>query len=141
TDVGEWFKSAAGLEHVIMAAAPGKAAPAAGPVEVACGFDPSGAPVAAVEIRSSAGLTHLTPPRLAPVRLQAAANERLHVKTRFTKPIPPFESDTDPVTGGAVALQPGDLGLSLVTVDATGRRRAGAASLQVRLRYTPDGDG
>jgi hypothetical protein len=141
TDVGEWFKSAAGLEHVIMAAAPHEAPPAAGPVEVTCDFDPSGAPVAAVEIRSSTGVTHLTPPRFAPVRLQAATNERLHVKTSFTRAIPPFESDTEPLTGSALGLQPRHLGLALVTVDATGRRRAGAASLQVRLRYLPLGDG
>ncbi len=142
TDVGDWFKATPGLQHVIMAASPKQAAASvAGPVEVACGFDPSGAPVAAVEIRSTAESAHMTPPRLAPVRLQAAANDRLHVKTSFTKRIPPFECDTGPVSGGALALRPGDLGLALVRVDATGRKRAGAASLQVRLKYIPSGDG
>lgn len=145
TDVSDWFPSNSGLEHMMSAASPVQAAspvaPAAGPVEVSCDFDAADAPVGAVEIRSSSGTAHLAPPRLAPARIEAAPGERLRVKTVFTKGGAAYESESEPVSGRTCSLRPGNLGLAMVTVDATARRRAGATSMQLRISYTPRGDG
>jgi hypothetical protein len=143
TDVSDWFTSGSGLDHMMMAGGTSlaSAAPTASPVEIVCGFDTAGAPVAMVEIKSTVGSTRLTPPRLAPARLDATPGEQLGVKTTYTTGGAPYETRTDAVAGRTCTLTPAHLGLAMITVDATARKRAGAVSAQIQIRYTPQEGG
>jgi hypothetical protein len=95
--------------------------------------------VVLVEVKSSAASTRLTGPRLAPARLDAVRGERLHLKTTYATGGAAYEAETRELASHTCTLVPADLGLAMVTIDATERRRRGASSLQLRLKYTPAG--
>lgn len=146
TDVGAWFAKGGGLEHVQMVGVPigGQPQPQPEPkaMKVRLGFDAKGAPVVYVQATCGKAVETLRSPAFSPVTLSAVeAGQPLIVKTAYTTGGPPYETKlTSPGPEGWV-LTPGDLGIALVTLDATARRKAGAKAAQVRVHYRPSGAG
>jgi hypothetical protein len=143
TDVADWFRAGSGLTHVVTAGSTtnerARSMPSA--VDVTTTFDAAGAPVALVEVASTSGRTHLAGPRLGSSRVDALPDEMLVLKTTYTVGGAPYETRTGSIGAGRYALTPADLGLAMVTVDGTERRRAGASSLQIAIKYLPNGLG
>lgn len=154
TDVGDWFASGAGLEHIqVVTATIGDVQPTAqssGPspsaptqpstpsFTVRIGFDTKDAPLAFIQVSCGEAQAVLRGASFDAVTLAGApAGQPLIVKTSYTMSGPPFETTLPPASAAGWTLSPSDVGLAQVVADATARRAAGAREVRVRVRYRP----
>lgn len=139
-DVGRWLRGSPGLH--VLDAGPGpvedQPVAAATQVPVTLGFEAQDAPLARVEVTTAGGTAVLAAPFEGPVTVPDG--DSLAVTTRYTGGGPAF-SATVPRDGGPWRLSPADLGLTEVTVDATGLHEAGAATVDADVFYQPEDRG
>jgi len=137
TDVSSWFVGANGLEHVRpVGLTIEPSSPSAGSVVVRLGFEGGHAKIAFVQVTAGSSSEVLRGPGFSPVTL-TTTGQPLVVKTNYTVGGPPYEAALERPGEGGWSLSPNDLGLVQVTLDGTARRKAGATSAQVRVRYRP----
>lgn len=129
-DIGAWFQ--AGQGRVVWSSTRPLASPPR-TVRVQLGFDPQGAPIAFIELR---GATHATlrPPMFAHATVAPRDGATLEILTHFTQGCAPFHHQIH-VPCPEIELHPAHLGLTLVEVDATPRRAAGAQKLTLTIRH------
>jgi hypothetical protein len=101
----------------------------------------AGAPVAFVEARGPASTAVLRGPDFAAAIFAAPVGSSIRIVSRYTDGGPAYESEIVWAGGAGFALGPADLGLARVTIDASGRKAAGAQSLAAKVTYSPSGSG
>jgi len=141
-DISSWFPEGKGIEHLRMVGSEigaGVKPPSSAAVRLS--FDARKTPVAFVHVTKGKDSQVLRSPGFSPVTFTlTTVGEPLISRTNYTVGGPPYESTALCAEGGW-SLGPPDLGLALVTVDATARRKAGATSARVRVHYRPSGGG
>jgi hypothetical protein len=133
-DVADWFAKG-GKASVLTAPEQPRARPAPSTVTVKAGFSAVDAPIAFIEVAGDGPPAVLRAPAWQAVTVNASG--RLRLKVRYTSGAPPFETDLE-ASGGERKLQLEELGVAQVTLDASGRKAAGATQLKVDVVYERD---
>ena len=144
TDVGSWYSSGVGARVIVApstnsATAERKATSAS--IRVGVGFDLKDVPVAFVQLNWGREQATIRPPMFNPVTLNGNTDKPLAVKTFYTDGGSPFEANVLSLPANELKLTPPDLGLAQVMIDASSRRKAGAAQAQIQVSYEPVGNG
>lgn len=133
-DLGPWFRKGKG--RVLWAGSTTTQTPAA--VRVRLGFEAKDAPVAFVQLRGEAE-TALRGPVFPPVTLAPTAGGTVDAVTHYSTGQPPYATRLV-VSAQELVLQPEDVGLTQVELDANARKAAGARTLTATVRYLRGGE-
>jgi hypothetical protein len=138
-DVSDWFGPGEGEKHITVLPG-GDLGPQPTPSEirVGLGFPAVDLPVAFVEARSMDKKALLRPPDFTPVVI-AATGSTLQLTTHYTAGHAPYKTQVQ--VNESERLQPADLGLTQILIDATGRRNAGVKEILLHLSFLPAGPG
>jgi hypothetical protein len=129
-DVGAWFPAGQGR---VVCSSTRPLAPPQRNVRVQLGFDAKDAPLAFIELRGATQAT-LRPPMFTPATVAPRDDATLEILTHFTQGSAPFHHQIH-VASPDIKLHPAHLGLTLLEVDATPRRAAGAQKLALTIRH------
>jgi hypothetical protein len=105
------------------------------------GFDSGDAPLAWVRVRRGNAETVLRPPAFSAVQLpDDGSGQPVALTAGYTNGASVYRQELDPA-GGELVLQPDDVGLKLLTIDARPLSAAGARAAEISLRYRPPNRG
>lgn len=165
TDIATWFGASSGQEQLVLTPAnstdsattesPGNL-PGLGSLPssqsqvekttIHLGFLATEAPLGLVRVMRGQSQALLSPPDFETVELlpdpsSAQADRAIRVETHYTAGGKTYEHSLPASTAADVALEPEDLGLVKVSVEACALAAAGAQKARVVLRYHPTGQG
>lgn len=128
-DIGPWFQKVKG--RVLWAGSMVVQTPVT--VRVRLGFEAKDTPIAFVQLRGE-GQAALRGAVFSPVEVAPTGDGTVEVVAHFSTGQPPYSARLG-VSSPELVLEPADVGLTLVEVDATDRKAAGMKSVTATVKY------
>jgi len=142
TDIGTWHTGVAESPNIMVAARPFGSTAAGRPAAamVSIGFDMKDVPIAMVQVTWDEQGT-ISAPVFGPVTVKGQTDKPISLKVSYTNGAPSYQTDHAAPTDNELKLTPPDLGLALITLDATAWRQSGATQAQIKVNYKPTSGG
>lgn len=146
-DLGRWLSGGPAIDPIVVptggSEAPTDPEPLPGPDgetvphRARLGFDPERAPIAYIDLGSTA---RLSGPEFA-ASLPEPMPEEIELRTHFTTAGEPHVSTVEVPAEGELVLSEGELGLATISIDGRAREEAGIRQIRVHASYRPGPNG
>lgn len=144
TDISTWFEGNTGLDHVRVLPPVSKEPEqtSSESLTVRLGFDAQDSAIAFIQVKFGEAQATLRPPKFDTVTFSSVqSSSSLMITTHYTDGGSSWENQLPFPQAAELSLNPNDVGLALIVVDASARKQAGSTSLQIQVKYIPKNSG